>query len=323
MASIPTRKSMSHSTVLVIFCIAIGFTPFSAAQVELQGFCANLPRPAYSAFEKHHTSTDWFEVYQVEPDIWAIYEPFQWQEVISYLIVGQDSALLFDTGNGLGDIRAIVDRLTNKPVTVLNSHSHFDHIGGNYQFADIASVSTAFSIANSRGINNEIVTEEASTEALCKALPPGITQDNHHIKPYKINRTVREGDIIDLGGRKLEILHITGHTDDSIALLDAEGGFLWTGDSFYEGPIWLFFPETNLSAYRVSIARLAALAPQLNALFPAHNTPRADPALLLDAQKAFELILEGKAESVPAWEGVVTYEFEGFGFLMREDSTHP
>ncbi|MBE9538990.1 MAG: MBL fold metallo-hydrolase [Proteobacteria bacterium] len=305
----------------MIFWFAIGFAPCSSAQVELEGFCANLPRPAYSAFEKHHTSNEWFEVYEVEPNIWAIYEPFQWQEVISYLIVGTDSALLFDTGNGLGDIRAIVDQLTKKPVTVLNSHSHFDHIGGNYQFDNIVSVSTAFSLANSRGIQNEMVTTEASSEALCKALPSGVTQGSHQIKPYTITRKISEGDVIDLGDRKLEILHISGHTDDSIALLDAEAGFLWTGDSFYEGPIWLYFPETDLAAYRKSIARLAALAPQLNALFPAHNTPKAVPALLLGAQQAFDLVLEGKAEPVPMWEGVVTFQFDGFGFLMREDNT--
>jgi hypothetical protein len=51
--------------------------------------------------------------------------------------------------------------------------------------------------------------------------------------------------------------------------LDAEAGFLWTGDSFYEGPIWLYFPETDLAAYRKPIARIAAMASQLNALFPA------------------------------------------------------
>ena len=302
-----------------IICIAIGFVLSGTAKAELADFCSNLPRPAYTAFEKHHSSNQWFEVYEVEPGIWAIYEPFQWQEVISYLIVGTDSALLFDTGNGLGDIRAIVDQLTKKPLTVINSHSHFDHIGGNHQFDNILSVSTAFTLANSHGIHSELVTTEASPEALCRALPTGVTQDNHRIRPYAISQTIRDGDVIDLGGRKLEVLHITGHTDDSIALLDARSGFLWTGDSFYEGPIWLYFPETDLAAYRKSIARLAALAPKLKALFPAHNTPKADPALLINAQRAFDLIIEGKAESVPAWEGVVTFEFDGFGFLMRED----
>jgi glyoxylase-like metal-dependent hydrolase (beta-lactamase superfamily II) len=303
----------------VLFFTALALC--SPVQADLADFCQGLPRPAYDTFEKHPTSNEWFEVYEVEPNIWAIYEPFQWQEVISYLIVGTKSALLFDTGNGLGDIRAIVDQLTSKPIMVLNSHSHFDHIGGNYQFDNILSVSTAFALANSRGIQNEMVTTEASPEALCKALPAGVTQGSHRIKPYTITQKILEGDIIDLGDRKLEILQIAGHTDDSIALLDAESGFLWTGDSFYEGPIWLYFPETDLAAYKKSLERLAALVPQLKALFPAHNTPRAIPALLLEAQRAFDLILEGKAEPVPAWEGVVTFEFEGFGFLMREDNT--
>jgi glyoxylase-like metal-dependent hydrolase (beta-lactamase superfamily II) len=163
---------------------------------------------------------------------------------------------------------------------------------------------------------------EASPEALCKGLPKGVTQDNHQVMPFTITDTVKEGDVIDLGNRKLEVLQLTGHTDDAIALLDKEAGFLWTGDSFYEGPIWLYFPETDLAAYKESIARLAALAPKLNALFPSHNTPKVDPAILIEVQKAFDQVLAGKAKPVPTWEGVVTFEFEGFGFLMREDRTH-
>ena len=317
MKAITSMPSLFLSLTLLI----AGFASSTSAQAELAGFCANLPRPFYASFEKHLSSDEWFEVYEVAPDIWAIYEPYQWQEVISYLIVGRTSALLFDTGNGLGDIRAIVDQLTKKPIEVLNSHSHFDHIGGNHPFDAIASVSTSFALINSHGINNDTVSNEASADALCKSLPAGTTQKGHRIKPYTISRKVDEGDIIDLGDRQLEVLRIPGHTDDSIALLDAQNGFLFTGDSFYEGPIWLYFPETDLVAYKKSLARLAAMVPQLNVLFPAHNTARAKPALLLEAQQAFNLILAGKAESVPTWEGVVTFEFEGFGFLMREDNT--
>jgi len=86
-------------------------------------FCAKLPRPAYAELTKHTVSNGWFEVYEIDAGIWAIYEPHQWQEVISYLIVGTQSALLFDTGNGLGNIKEIIDQLTDKPVTVINSHS--------------------------------------------------------------------------------------------------------------------------------------------------------------------------------------------------------
>lgn len=291
------------------------------ANLELASFCSRLPRAAYKDLEKSDISNEWFEVYEVGAGIWAIYEPFQWQEVISYLIIGDDSALLFDTGNGIGDIRAIVDQLTDKPVRVLNSHSHFDHIGGNHQFENILSPSTAFSIENTLGDDSDSVKMEASAEALCVDLPSGVTEANHHIEPYAITSKVYDGDMIDLGGRELEVLLIPGHTDDSVALFDKDEGLLWTGDSFYAGSIWLFFPETDLAAYEQSIDRLAELVPDLKALLPAHNTPMIDPAKLLETQSAFKLILEGKAEAIPDRDGLVMFEFDGFGFLMREDYT--
>lgn len=293
----------------------------SEPEPDLAGFCKNLPRAAYAEFAKDSRSNDWFEVYEVRPDVWAIYEPWQWQEVISYLIVGPERALLFDTGNGIGDIRAIVDQLTDKPVSVLNSHSHYDHVGGNYQFDNIVSVSTAFSLERSKGLGKDEIGMEVSPQALCKALPAGVTRENHRSRPYTISGTVAEGDIIDLGNRQLEILHIPGHTDDAIALLDEANGLLWTGDSFYEGPIWLYAPETDLAAYRKSLARIASLAPQLSALLPAHNTPIASPELLTQALRDFDLVLAGKAAATPSWEGVVTFEFDNYGFLMRENYT--
>jgi len=305
----------------LVLLAAAGLLAWGSAVAELADFCRNLPRPAYSSLQKHPASNDWFEVYEVEPGVFAIYEPFQWQEVISYLVLGDERALLFDTGNGLGDIKAVVDSLTTLPVTVLNSHTHFDHIGGNHAFADVLSLATPFSLGNSQGLRNAMISMEASPEALCKGLPPGVTRSEHWIRPYEISGTVKDGDMIDLGGRRLEVLQVPGHTVDAIALLDRQNGLLWTGDTFYEGPIWLFFPETDLAAYRQSIRRLGALAPKLRALLPAHNTPHASPALLQATVQAFEEIVSGKASGSPepGWEGVLRYGFEGFGFLLRED----
>jgi glyoxylase-like metal-dependent hydrolase (beta-lactamase superfamily II) len=305
----------------VVVPLILTLLPWSFAAADLKNFCDRLPRAAYAAFEKHESSNDWFEVYEIEPGIFAIYEPFQWQEVISYLITGSEFSLLFDTGNGIGDIKAITNQLTNKPVKVLNSHSHIDHIGGNYSFKTILSPSTEFSFIRSRGVGNEVVSPEVSAEALCKELPQGVTDKNHRIKSYLITEKVQDGDIIDLGIRRLEVLLITGHTDDSIALLDRDAGFLWTGDSLYEGPIWLWAPETDLAAYKASITRLSKLVPQLTSLFPAHNTTRVDPGLITAVERAFAQVIEGKATSRPTWEGVVTFDFKGFGFLMREDYT--
>lgn len=288
-----------------------------ASAAELGSFCDRLPRVAYAQFAKHAASDDWFEVYEVEPDIFAIYEPFQWQEVVSYLIVGTEAAILFDTGNGIGDIKAVVDQLTDQPVRVINSHSHFDHIGGNYQFDDILSVSTPFTLARTAGMQSDELSMEVSAEALCKGLPAGVTEADHRTRPFSITKKVTDGDVIDIGGRQLEVLHVPGHTDDAIALLDRNDGFLWSGDSFYEGPVWLFFPETDLVAYRASVARLAALAPDLKAVFPAHNTPKADPALLLELRTSLDRVLAGEVPAVPVSDGNVEFRFEHFGFLMR------
>ena len=290
-----------------------------ASAADLESFCDRLPRAAYADYQKHKTSNDWFEVYEVEPGVWAIYEPFQWQEVISYLIVGSESSVLFDTGNGIGNIKAVVDQLTDRPVQVINSHSHFDHIGGNYQFDEILSVSTAFTLNRTDGLQSEELSQEVSPEALCTALPEGVTQQNHRTRPWSISRKIGDGDVLDLGGRTLEVLQVPGHTDDSIVLLDRDAGFLWSGDSFYEGPIWLFFPETDLVAYQKSVARLAALAPDLNAVFPAHNTPKADPVLLTRLRASVDRVLAGMVEPVPVSDRNVEFQFAGFSLLMREN----
>ena len=290
-----------------------------SSAADLESFCDRLPRPAYADLKKHLSSNDWFEVYEVEPGIFAIYEPFQWQEVISYLIVGTESAVLFDTGNGIGNIRAIVDQITDKSIIVLNSHSHFDHIGGNFQFERVLSIATDFTLARTGGIQSDELRMEASPEALCKGLPEGVSPENHQTQPFSIAATIADGDVVDIGGRHLEILHIPGHTDDSIALLDREAGFLWSGDSFYEGPIWLFFPETDLVAYQQSVARLAAVAVNLKAVFPAHNTPKAKPLLLARLRENLDQVLMGKVEPVPVPDGNVEFRFDGFSLLMREN----
>ena len=283
------------------------------------GFCSDVPRPQYADLERVEIADDWFEVYRVAPRVYAIYEPHQFQEVISYLILGDEGALLFDTGMGISSIRAVVAGLTDLPVTVLNSHTHMDHVGGNAEFERVLALDTEFTRARALGRRNADVRGEVHESALCRPLPAGVTEDSYHTPAFEIDAFVGDGDTIDLGGRTLEILAVPGHTPDAIALLDRDAGFLWTGDSFYEGPIWLFAPETDLEAYGASIARLAELAPDLTALFTAHNTPVAQPSRLLELADAFGAILEGIAVGNRVRGGGVEFVFEGFSILLRQD----
>ncbi len=72
----------------------------------------------------------WFTVERVDADTYAVSEYRHWEEPHCYLLLGRERAALIDTGLGVGDIRAVVERLTDLPVTVLTTHVHWDHIGG-------------------------------------------------------------------------------------------------------------------------------------------------------------------------------------------------
>lgn len=283
------------------------------------GFCSNVPRSQYADLERVEVPDDWFEVYRVAPRVYAIYEPSQFQEVISYLILGEEGALLFDTGMGIGRIRAVVDALTALPVTVLNSHTHMDHVGGNAEFERVLAMDTEFTRTRARGRTNAEVRGEVAASALCRVLPSGVTEDGYHTRAFEISAFIGDGHRIELGGRTLEVVAVPGHTPDAIALLDREAGFLWTGDSFYEGPIWLFAPETDLEAYRSSMARLAELVPELTTLFTGHNTPVAQPSRLLELNDAVGAMFDGIAVGNRLRDGGVEFVFEGFSIMIGPD----
>jgi glyoxylase-like metal-dependent hydrolase (beta-lactamase superfamily II) len=278
-------------------------------------WCAHQPHPEFAALERVPISADWFQVYRIDPGVYAIAEPHQWQEVISYLIVGDTDALLFDTGMGIGDIRAAARELTGLPIVVLNSHTHFDHVGGNWEFDRIYALSTEFTRANARGATHGAVAGELTPDHLCGRLPAAFDSATYHTRPFRITDTVADGSIVDLGGRQLEVLHVPGHAPDALALLDAAHGLVFTGDTFYEGPIYVFGAGADFSAFTGSVERLAALAPRLRKVLASHNIPVSDPTLLLALRDAARAIARGSAKAVRE-ENLMTYGFGRFSIVL-------
>src|SRR5205814_9943405 len=115
---------------------------------------------------------------------------------------------------------------------------------------------------------------------ICGALPKGFDAKNFMTRPWKIAKLIHDGELLDLGGRTMEVIATPGHTPDAISLLDRGNGLLFTGDTYYPAPIWLYRPETDLDAYATSVLRLAALAPQVKLVLGAHNIPVASPSVL-------------------------------------------
>lgn len=291
------------------------FTSIAAGEPMIQDWCKDLPRAAYKSLERIEVSDSWFEVYKIRPGIFAIYEGKQYEEVISYLIVGKEKALLFDTGMGIASIRKVVTELVTLPVVVLNSHTHPDHVGGNAEFPEIWGVNTKFTLANAAGYSDPEMRAWVQPDHLCSALPQGFHPDSYQVRPFEIKQFVDDGEQIDLGDRTLEVIFTPGHTPDSLCLLDRRNRLLFTGDTFYPGPIYLYSPETDFDAYTRSIARLRKLKSSLDLLLPAHNVPVASPNYLDLVADAVSRIAAGKITPREK-DGLKEYEFDGFSIIL-------
>jgi glyoxylase-like metal-dependent hydrolase (beta-lactamase superfamily II) len=147
-------------------------------------------------------------------------------------------------------------------------------------------------------------------------LPKGFNPKTYATKPWKISLAIHDGFKVNLGGRTLEVISVPGHTPDAIALLDRENGLLFTGDTYYPAPIWLFRPETDLDAYGNSVKRLAALAPELKLVLGAHNIPVAEPSVLPKLVAAIQAVRAGQGTVKSEGEGKALHSLDGFSFLL-------
>ena len=303
---------------VVIFAMILATAPKSTlGQADVPAWCKSLPRPEYKTLERVPVHDSWFEVYKVAPDVLAIYEPHQSEETIGYLILGQKRALMFDTGMGIGDLKSLIAQLTHLPIIVLNSHTHNDHVGDNWQFDTVYGMDTDFTRQNARGSRADAQAEISPGE-VCGNLPAGFDRNAYATKPWKSAKYIRDGERIDLGGRTIEVIATPGHTPDAITLFDRANGLLFTGDTYYPGAIWIYRPETDLAAYGNSVHRLAALAPQVKIVLGAHNVPVASPAVLEQLAVAYDKVRAGQVTSEPAGEGKLIYKVQGIAFLMRK-----
>lgn len=300
-------------------CLTLAGPAFSA---DVTGWCRALPRPEYKTLARVPVPDPWFEVYKVAPGVFAIYEPHQAEETISYLILGSKRAVLFDTGMGISNLKKVTDQLTHLPIVVLNSHTHNDHVGDNWEFHTIYGMNTGFTRNNALGSRDDAQAELAPGQ-ICGALPKGFDPKTYATRPWKITAYIHDGERIALGGRTLRVIATPGHTPDAISLFDRAHGLLFTGDTYYPATIWLYRPETDLRAYDASLRLLAALAPQVKVVLGAHNIPVAPPSVLSRLVTAFEQVRSGKIPPTPDSQGKVIYHAGEFSFLMRPIKPNP
>lgn len=256
----------------------------------------------------------WFDVHEAEPGVFVIEEPFHDERVKSCLIVGDERAILLDTGMGVADIRFVVDQLTDVPIIVVNSHAHWDHIGDNHRFDEVW-IHEAESGSLQAGVGNDVLRPWFQPEHLSGPLPDGVTADTISIPGSAPTGLVADGQVIDLGGRELEVMHCPGHSAGGIALVDHSNGALFSTDVAYAGALYVYGAD-DLPVYQRSLHRLAALAPGLTAVYPSHGDSPIPPGMLERIAEAFDQIIAGLE---PSWTDRrrVGYEFEGFSVEIK------
>jgi glyoxylase-like metal-dependent hydrolase (beta-lactamase superfamily II) len=187
---------------------------------------------------------------------------------------GRDTDLVIDTGLGLRSLREAATDLFGHAVTAVLTHSHFDHIGGAYEFASrIAHVEEVEELARPSGfhgltaaaLGDELVERlraagYAVPEHFLTALPSAdFPVEGYAVRPAPLTATARDGDVIDLGDRAFEVLHLPGHSPGSIALWEAATKTLFSGDAIYDGPLLFELPGSSLEHYERTLRRLLAL----------------------------------------------------------------
>jgi glyoxylase-like metal-dependent hydrolase (beta-lactamase superfamily II) len=125
-----------------------------------------------------------------------------------------------------------------------------------------------------------------------------------------------DGDVIDLGGRELEVIYTPGHSPGSVCLLDRSNRMLWTGDLFFPGPLYAFGPDVELDVYVESIDRIAALVEEYDYVLSGHNDPWVPSEVIIRVGDAFRTIFEGGGEYSEG-DGLRRYRFDGFDIIVQ------
>lgn len=214
----------------------------------------------------------------VEPLHERVYRITEVHSLHRYLLLGDDKALLIDTGYGFEDITPIIRNLTNLPLMVINTHGHADHTMGNYFFdevyihpKDIPLVAAEDTIEKKRAVvayrtkKNPALPKEADLDAF-------LYGSMAHVR----YQPVIGGDQLELGNISCSVIEVPGHTAGSIALYCPQLKCLFGGDSINSHPIW-YLTEAGampLPLFLRSLERLKKQELDIQAVYPGHgNVP--------------------------------------------------
>ena len=209
--------------------------------------------------------SNWFDISYEEPKTYIIEEPMSYEGNVSYLVLGDDRAIMFDTGTGENPevngthIKYIIDEITSLPVTLLLSHFHYDHNQNIEEFDWIAFPDIPYLQEN---ISADSIYTFTSEELVFGSYPGEV-----HVDEWLPLETD-----IDLGGKTVQLIDLEGHSQESIALIDKTNKIAFLGDFLYNGFLFVF-DEADLPVYEESANYLLSVLDEEYRLFGAHGSP--------------------------------------------------
>jgi glyoxylase-like metal-dependent hydrolase (beta-lactamase superfamily II) len=251
--------------------LAAALAPYLYAEIGLRQTDALVTARRPEQPVRGHWFDDYFIVETLDAATFAIGEPRYYQLNYSYLIVGTKRAVLFDAGTGNRDIVPVVRSLTTVPVTVIPSHLHFDHVGALGRFDHTALVD--LKSLRARADEGTLALERYEFLGFADGLPA---------KRFAVDEWWFPGTDIDLGGRRLKVLHTPGHTPTSASLYDAERHWLFAGDLIYPGKLYAFLPGASRRAYLETTRRLLEIIDPGTRIYTAHVAD--DPVIIAAPQ---------------------------------------
>ena len=210
---------------------------------------------------------EWFQIEQIDEDTYCISEYRHWEETHCYVVNGKTHTLLIDTGLGIQNIYDEVMKVSKNPLICIATHIHWDHIGSHASFPNFYVHEKELDWVQGQ-FPLPLAMVKKSVVDRCD-LP-----DRYDVSTYSIfqgtpTHVIVDDEYIDLGKRKIKVLHTPGHSPGHMCFWEEERGYLFSGDLIYNGMLYANYPSTSPSDYASSIAKVAKLP--IKKLLPGHH----------------------------------------------------
>lgn len=265
-----------------------------------------------------------YQVSKIDEHTWKLEDPFR---TYMYLAEGSSRAALIDAGNGFSGLRETVSSLTDKPVTVILTHGHFDHTGAASEFSE------CYIHRADKGVLEEGFVKEVREDQVLRFKKLFRVDLSFEEEKYLIGvkapenvKYLSEKTKIDLGGRCLEVIETPGHTHGSVCFLDEGNKYLFAGDTGCNREILVYFEHSaSVEDVMLSDEKLLKRKTEYSQIWPGHHECPMYSSCLEDYRKAAHDVIKtpGIGEKILLDQGYkILYKYKNIGISYIESHVY-